>query len=63
MSLVTCDRCEAFIDTDSFPEACVDPDVSGYDFLCQSCQDDYCEYDEGCGITQEELDRNNGVSK
>lgn len=35
MSLTTCDECEAFIDTDSDPDACVNDG-----FLCESCRED-----------------------
>jgi len=55
MALVSCSSCEAFIDTDEDEFAAVD-----IHFLCWNCLDN--EDDEGCGITQEELDQNNGVN-
>jgi hypothetical protein len=53
MSLATCASCEAFIDTDSDPDCCVD-----IHFVCESCRED-----GAFAITQEELDRNNGIIK
>ena len=53
MSLATCNSCEEFIDTDEDPDCCV-----GIHFICWQCREDS---DDGCGITQEELDQNNGV--
>jgi len=38
MSLATCRECEAFIDTDADPAACVDDD-----FVCESCRDVFDE--------------------
>lgn len=35
MSLASCRECEAFIDTDTDPAACVDDD-----FVCESCRED-----------------------
>jgi len=52
MSLAICNICEGFIDTNEEDFA----PYGGYDIICNKC---YNELPDGCGITQDELDRNN----
>jgi hypothetical protein len=55
MSLARCDKCKVLIDTDEQPEACVEFEEYGCNFLCSGCQEDVSDLMDNMGNDYENV--------